>query len=130
MKNESSLPIEESNAYRNAKIEKSQLMNSNLGSYSQLNKSSKGENKSNYGKVQDNPIVYSHLNDYDSSQLNQITEEDNSEAAKSIKNQKQKYSYLHQKDSDEDLSEEVKRNVEYLQQSNSVIWNNNSEISN
>ena len=90
MRNESTVSVEEnvnlSSAYKNPKIQKLQPFNNNSSTFSQLNKSSKVENKPNYTKVQDNPIVYSHLNDYDSSQLNEITEEDNSQAAKSVKN--------------------------------------------
>ena len=69
-----------------------------------------------------NPVSYGHYNEIESSQLNQIQEEDHSEATRSVKNDRAKYSYLMPKE-EENLEEEVRKNIEYLEQTSSVIYN-------
>lgn len=39
------------------------MINSNINNYSQFNKS-KVEKKSSYNKLQENPLGYSHMNDF------------------------------------------------------------------
>lgn len=89
-------------------------------------KSARKDNKSGgySGKVESPALGYGHYsNELSSSQLNEIEEEEHSEANKSIKNERAKYSYLMSKHEEEDLEEEARKNIEYLGQTSSVIYN-------
>ena len=63
--------------------------------------------KYNYCNKVENPLSY----EMEGSQLNEIEEEDHSEATGSVKPEKTKYKYLMPRMEDDNIEEEVRKNI-------------------
>ena len=102
------------------------MMNNSSNYSKKMTKSNKSDKFNYSNKLENspvNPISYNQYIELESSQLNELEKEDHSEATKSVKNERAKYSYLVSKREDEELEEEVRKNIEYLEQTSSVIYN-------